>query len=141
MKTQFNVLVIDDDEDDQYLIRQAFENDSKAFNLQFASDGTDVLENIEAPTFLPDLVLLDLNMPVINGFEVLRHFRDSPNYKHVPVVVLTTSSYPSDIERAYQLGANSYVIKPDSHEKLVLLAERIRQYWFNLSELPLRRTN
>lgn len=141
MKTTFNVLIVDDDEDDQYLIKSAFEDDSNVFNLQFARDGTDVLENIQAPQFLPDLVLLDLNMPKINGFDVLSHLKRSPLYRHVPVIILTTSAHPADIEKAYQMGANSYVVKPSSHHELVLMAEKIRQYWFDLSQLPSRRTN
>ncbi|GAB4023421.1 response regulator [Spirosoma migulaei] len=141
MKTTFNVLIVDDDEDDQYLIKAAFERDSHHYNLQFAADGTDVLENIEGPQFLPDLILLDLNMPVINGFEVLKHLKNSPLYRHVPVVVLTTSDDEDDINRAYQLGANTFLTKPINHQALVDLAEQIRLYWFTLAKTPSRQMN
>lgn len=89
MKTQYNILMVDDDEDDQLLIKDAFEDDSKLFNIQFANNGTDVLEKIPAPEFLPDLILLDLNMPKMSGFEVLRHLKGSSDYKHVPIIVFT----------------------------------------------------
>jgi CheY-like chemotaxis protein len=141
MERKFNVLVVDDDEDDQFLIRQAFEDESIAYELHFAYDGTDVLENIQRPMPLPDLILLDLNMPRIGGFEVLSHLKNSPLYRHVPVIILSTSNNPSDIEKAYQLGANSYVVKPNSHKKLTKMAKKIRKYWFVLSELPSRRSN
>lgn len=141
MKTIFNVLIVDDDEDDQYLIKAAFEKDSNRYSLQFASDGTDVLENIESPRFLPDLILLDLNMPIINGFEVLKHLKDSALYRHVPVVILTTSENQDDINRAYELGANTYITKPIDQQALVILAEQIRLYWFTLAKTPTRRTN
>lgn len=141
MYKTFNVLIVDDDEDDQFLIRTAFEKDSHQYNLQFATDGTDVLESIESPRFLPDLILLDLNMPVINGFEVLQHLKNSPIYRHVPVVILTTSSSENDINRAYELGANTFITKPINHQDLVDLAEQIRLYWFSMARIPTRRTN
>ena len=141
MPQTFGVLIVDDDEDDQLLIQAAFEKDSNHYRLYFASDGTDVLENIESPRFLPDLILLDLNMPIINGFEVLRHLKKSPTYQHVPVIVLTTSTDQKDIDQAYQLGANSYITKPNSHQELIDLAEQIRLYWFQLAKIPSRRTN
>ena len=141
MKKTYNVLIVDDDEDDQFLIKIAFEKDSAQYNLRFASDGRDVLENIISPQVLPDLVLLDLNMPVMNGFDVLMHLKSSPIYRHVPVVVLTTSANENDINRAYELGANTFITKPSNHQALVELAEQIRLYWFSLAETPSRRTN
>lgn len=141
MQKTFNVLIVDDDEDDQFLIRAAFEKDSERYNLHFAADGTDVLENIESPRFLPDLILLDLNMPRMSGFEVLTHLKKSPVYRHVPVVMLTTSENQADIDRAYELGANSFVTKPINHQSLVDLAEQVRLYWFTLAKTPSRRTN
>jgi CheY-like chemotaxis protein len=141
MKTTFNILIVDDDDDDQYLIRAAFEKDSSRYNLQFAADGTDILENIAGSQFLPDLILLDLNMPVISGFEVLKHLKDSPIYRHVPVVILTTSESQDDIDRAYAMGANTFITKPINHQALIDLAEQIRLYWFTLAKIPTRRTN
>lgn len=141
MNKTFNVLVVDDDEDDQFLIRAAFQKDSERYQLHFASDGTHVLEDIQSPRILPDLILLDLNMPIINGFEVLKHLKNSPIYKHVPVVILTTSENQTDIDQAYELGANSFITKPIDHQSLVDLAEQVRLYWFTLAKTPSRRTN
>lgn len=141
MPKTFNVLIVDDDEDDQLLIRAAFQTDSSQYNLHFACDGTDVLENIESPRFLPDLILLDLNMPRINGFEVLKHLKNSPLYRHVPVIMLTTSDHQTDIDLAYELGANSFITKPINHQALIDFAEQIRLYRFSLAKSPTRRTN
>ena len=137
----YNILIVDDDEDDQFLIKTAFERDSSQYNLQFATDGRDVLENISSPQVLPDLILLDLNMPIMNGFDVLKHLKSSSSYRHVPIVVLTTSANESDINRAYELGANTFITKPVNHQALVDLAEQVRLYWFSLAETPTRRTN
>ncbi|MBD2753104.1 response regulator [Spirosoma validum] len=141
MKTFFNVLIVDDDEDDQFLIKSAFLKNSSQFNLRFATDGTDVLEKIENTQFLPDLILLDLNMPVMNGFDVLKHLKSSTLYRHVPVIILTTSANESDINQSYELGANTFITKPINHQDLVDLAEQIRLYWFGLARIPTRRTN
>lgn len=141
MKDTFNVLIVDDDDDDQFLIKTAFETDSHQYQLQFASSGTDLLEAIAHPQFLPDLILLDLNMPVMDGFEVLKHLKDSLIYRHVPVVILTTSASESDINRAYDLGANTFIIKPIHHQALTDLARQIRSYWFSLAQVPTRRLN
>lgn len=141
MHRPFNILVVDDDEDDQFLIRTAFEAVSDRYTLQFATDGTNVLERIKSPQFLPDLILLDLNMPIMSGFDVLKHLKNSPTYSHIPVVILTTSNHERDINQAYELGANTFIIKPTNHQALIDLAEQIRSYWFNLAQTPTRRTN
>lgn len=140
MRKQFNLLIVDDDEDDKFLIRQAFEDDSKVYHLQFATDGADALEKVKSRQSMPDLILLDLNMPRMGGLEVLAHLRNSPLHKRIPIIIFSTSSSPADIEKAYQLGANSYIVKPSSHAKLMLMVEKIGQYWFGVSELPPRLT-
>ena len=133
----YNILIIDDDEDDQLLLKLAFEeNGATTFNLEFASDGMYALERLTNQPSLPDLILLDLNMPRINGFEVLDQLKRSQEYCRIPVIVLSTSAHKTDIDRAYQLGANSFIIKADNQLKLESMIESIRQYWFAISELP-----
>ena len=139
MKDTFNVLIVDDDEDDLFLVKTAFERDSQRYRLEFASNGHDLLKIMARSQFLPDLILLDLNMPVMNGFEVLKHLKNSPLYQHIPVIVLTTSTNESDINRAYELGANTFITKPIYHQALTDLAGQIRLYWFSLAKFPTRR--
>ncbi|GAB3281412.1 response regulator [Larkinella harenae] len=141
MSKTFNVLIVDDDEDDQFLIQLAFQQTSEKFRLQFASDGTQVLERIRKPTFLPDLILLDLNMPTISGFDVLKQIKNSPRYRHIPVIILSTSDSEIDINRCYELGANTFMVKPSSQNELRDLANLVRQYWFSMARIPTRRTN
>lgn len=136
MHKTFNVFVIDDDEDDQMLIQAAFQQDSGRYKLQFVSDGTATLANMDRSLPVPDLILLDLNMPLINGFEVLQQLKRSPAYCRVPVVILTTSDHQKDIDKAYELGASSFITKPIDHQSLIDLAAQIRLYWFGLIRFP-----
>lgn len=141
MRNKFNILVIDDDEDDQLLIKMAFQAEADRYYFQFTTNGTNVLENIVKPDVLPDLILLDLNMPIINGFEVLTHIKTSDRYRHIPVIILSTSQEQADINRCYQLGANTFMVKPSSHQGLKDLANLVRMYWFSLARIPTPRTN
>ncbi|MBD2703328.1 response regulator [Spirosoma sp. BT702] len=141
MKTTFNVLIVEDDEDDQFLMKTAFETDSNRYDIRFVSDGTQVLANLDGTDFLPDIVLLDLNMPLIDGFEVLTNLRGSKAYRYVPVLILTTSDNEADVIRAYELGANTFLTKPNGHQQLIELAAQIRNYWFKLAKIPTRRLN
>lgn len=139
MAKPFNVLVVDDDEDDLFLIRTAFEQDSTRYNLRLLYDGTNIINSFNDPRSLPDLVLLDLNMPVLNGFEILSNLKAC--HRHVPVVILTTSASETDIDRAYNLGANSFITKPSTYQELIDLAKQIRLYWFDLVQTPMRSRN
>jgi CheY-like chemotaxis protein len=136
MDTPFDILVIEDDIDDQYLINDAFKQSAGTFNLKFASHGAEALEMISNHHYFPNLILLDINMPVMNGFEVLEQLRSSIHFWRIPVLVLTTSSTPADIDRAYELGATSLIIKPSKHGDLLKLVEQIKSYWFQLVTLP-----
>jgi CheY-like chemotaxis protein len=80
-------------------------------------------------SFQPDLVIVDINMPKINGLEVLKKIKSHPDFKIIPVVILTTSSESSDIQTAYQMGANSYIVKPVDFEKFIDVASQIELYW------------
>ena len=84
----------------------------------------------------PDLILLDINLPKKNGREVLSEIKCDPNLKKIPVVVLTTSNSRSDIEDAYQLNANCYVVKPIDFEKFIQVVQSICNFWFNIVSLP-----
>lgn len=141
MRKLFHILVIDDDEDDQFLIQSAFQVDRDRYQFRFASNGTDVLENILKPDSLPDLIFLDLNMPIINGFEVLKHIKSVTTYRHIPIIILSTSDDEQDINRCYELGASTFMVKPASHGDLMELANLVRMYWFSLARIPTQRTN
>jgi CheY-like chemotaxis protein len=120
------VLIIDDDEDDRFFMEQAFKTDSPATQLYLAPDGQQALDLLSLAQPLPDVVILDLNMPGLNGFEVLERLKQSMQYQHIPVVILTTSDASAHQERCRQLGAIDFITKPVTYSGLSDIAERIR---------------
>ena len=131
------VLYVEDDADDFALLKRASRKCGTPFSLQHAEDGDkaiaylsgsgDYADRKEYP--FPDLVLLDLRMPRLDGFEVLQWIRDNPATKTLPVVVLAGSSFRADIRRALELGANSYAAKPGKFEELQVLIDQIADVW------------
>lgn len=120
------VLIIDDDEDDRFFMEQAFKTDSPSTQLYLAADGQQALDLLRSAQPLPDVVLLDLNMPGLNGFEVLKRLKQSAHYRSIPVVILTTSDASADQERSRQLGATEFITKPTTYDGLSAIAQRIR---------------
>ncbi|MFD2938319.1 response regulator [Spirosoma flavum] len=120
------VLIIDDDEDDRFFMEQAFKTDSPSTQLYLAPDGQQALDLLGSTRPLPDVILLDLNMPGLNGFEVLKRLKQSAHYQHIPVVILTTSDADTDQEQAHQLGATEFITKPTTYDGLSAIAQRIR---------------
>ena len=138
------ILLAEDDPGDQELTRRALENDAFATDLRIVADGEEVLEYLErrgryehagtAPS--PDLILLDLNMPKMNGREVLEVLRQNPATARIPVVVLTTSQQEADILRSYDLGCNSFIQKPVELDAFVETVRKLGDYWFDVVTLP-----
>ena len=138
------VLVVDDSEDDLALMKAAWKEAGVCGTLVPLEDGARAVEYLSgAGAFadrgahpVPNLVLLDLKMPVMTGFETLAWIRESPLYRTLPVAILTASTQPSDVETCYRLGANSYLVKPSSYQELCGLAKCIGCYWFGLNRFP-----
>lgn len=138
------ILMADDDPDDRMLTKEAWEENHLANNLHFVEDGEELMEYLyrrgkhahlsEDP--LPGLILLDLNMPKKDGREVIKDIKADPELRRIPIVVLTTSKAEEDIYRTYDLGVNSYIIKPVTFESLVGILKTLAQYWFEIVELP-----
>lgn len=119
-----SIFVADDDEDDLYLLRFAFQQNLPQCHLEIASDGEALIKLLKKANTRPCLIILDLNMPVMDGFEVLQWLRANPAYKQTPIVVLTTSQNESDRHRALTLGANAFITKPTS---LAILGQTLYQ--------------
>ncbi len=144
LENGFTVLVADDDVDDQLLIKEAMEEVRPSTQVDFVEDGVALLEYlrregryaglIDCP--LPRLLLLDLNMPLKDGREALFEIKSDPSFWRIPIVILSTSNADQDIRRAYQLGANSFVTKPSSFERLVAVVKALDAYWFEIVALP-----
>ncbi|MVM32476.1 response regulator [Spirosoma sp. HMF4905] len=123
------IWIVDDDEDDQYLFAGAFKSLSPSLRVQLFNDGEDLLPALAQSTRLPDLIILDLNMPRVNGFEALKLLRAEPSYQRLPVIVLTTSDQLEDQTKALALGADGFLTKPPSFDKILILFEQLVQQW------------
>jgi CheY-like chemotaxis protein len=138
------ILVVDDDPNDQILIKRAFRGAKVANMILTASDGDEAVRYLSGEGAfddrtkfpLPSLVLLDLKLPRRTGLEVLEWIRQQAGLKRMVVVILTSSKASLDINRAYDLGANSYLVKPVSFESLVALIKSLDMYWLLLNEKP-----
>src|SRR5258708_10790569 len=136
MKDHATVLLAEDDPDDVLLTQIAFENARLANPLQVARDGEEAIAYLQGDGRyadrkrfpLPILLLLDLQMPKVSGFQVLEWIRAHPELTHLPVAIMTSSYLDPDVARAYQLGAHSYLIKPPDAEALLALVQRLHAY-------------
>ena len=135
------ILLVEDNPDDVELTRIAFTQAKIANKLVVARDGAEALDYLFArgayadrdPTHLPSIVLLDLNLPKVDGREVLQAIRGNELTRSVPVVVLTTSVEPFDVEASYALGVNSYIQKPVDFEHFVWAVQQVGLYWLVLN--------
>jgi CheY-like chemotaxis protein len=136
-----NILLVEDNPGDVMLTEEALREADTTVRLHVVEDGTGALaflrgegEHAGAPP--PDLVLLDLNLPGMDGREVLERMRADARLRSIPVVVLSTSDAGSDVSKCHELGANSYVKKPTQLEDFFRAVQRIWEYWFTLAKLP-----
>ena len=131
------ILLVEDDPGDVVLVREAFEHDKVRNELRVASDGVYALEQLRDPErALPDLILLDLNLPRMDGRELLAEIRKDPRLTWIPVVVLTTSEAEADIVRSYELHANAYVTKPVDLDQFMAAIRQIDDFFLTLVQLP-----
>lgn len=128
------ILLVEDNPDDIFMIKRAFEKAKIANPIDVVENGEKAIDYLEEN--IPVLVLLDLKLPGISGFEVLKWIKSKERLKRVPVVILTSSQNGKDVNRAYDLGANSYIVKPVRFEDLMNLAKHISIYWLMLNEKP-----
>jgi two-component system response regulator len=133
------ILLVEDDPHDEALMVHALRQGTLGPFI-VAHDGAEALAYLlptgqEAPP-VPDLVLLDMNLPVVKGIDVLRQIRASPRTRHVPVVVLTSSGHDEDVARCYELGANSFVGKPADPGRFSEAVREIARYWLRLNRWP-----
>ena len=138
------ILLAEDDPNDVLLIRRAFQRSNVANPLQVVRDGEEALAYLSGQGAfadrerhpLPVLMLMDLKMPRKSGLEVLEWVRQQPGLKRLPITVLTSSNQSPDINRAYELGANSYLVKPAGFDSLLELVKNLDVYWLILNEKP-----
>jgi CheY-like chemotaxis protein len=136
------ILMADDDPDDRFLVKEAFEENRIINNLETVEDGEELMDflhrrgKFSETTITPGLILLDLNMPRKSGLDALKEIKSDEKLRRLPVVILTTSKAEEDIVRSYDLGVNSFIVKPVTFESLVELVKDLDKYWFQIVELP-----
>jgi CheY-like chemotaxis protein len=144
MLNEATILLVDDNDDDVLLMTRAMRKAGIINPVQVLTHGSQAMDYLERrPPYsdarqypFPMLILLDLKMPRMSGFELLEWIRKQPKLKRLWVIILTHSPESSDVIRAYDLGANSYLVKPSTFSALVELATFLKQYWLTLAEKP-----
>ncbi len=133
------ILLVEDNPVDIDLTRRAFARSQSLGPISVAHDGEEALELIprwDAGERPPSLILLDINLPRVNGIEVLRQLKTHPKYRCIPVIMLSSSSEDRDLADAYALGVNSYIVKPVDYDRFVEAAGHIERYWGELNQHP-----
>jgi CheY-like chemotaxis protein len=139
-----HIVLVEDNPADAHMFRTALAQTGASIDVVSLTDGTDAVEyfsddNVDDVLRNCDLVLLDLNLPRISGFEVLEHIKASEHLKRLPVIVMSGSSDPAEIERCYHIGANSYICKPTHLEEIFDTAVQFIAYWSHCAKLPCKR--
>lgn len=140
--THFHILLVEDSQVDAHLTRAALEENRFAVSMHHVTDGIEALEYLRQQGHVikgglrPDLILLDLNMPRMNGREFLTAMKGDPNLSDIPVVILTTSDVEQDVIASYKLGAAGYVTKPVDLEQFIHAINQLGNYWFKLVRVP-----
>ena len=141
MSLPINILLVDDNPGDVRLIQEAFKEIQTKIILQTAKDGQEALDMMYKKgdftnLITPQLIILDLNLPKVDGKDFLRQIKVDQDLKKIPVIVLTTSSSPGDINDMYQLMANCYLTKPFDFDEFLEMIKSLEQFWFKLAQLP-----
>jgi CheY-like chemotaxis protein len=138
----FSILIAEDDEDDYNLITDAIKSSKNKCQVNWVRDGEELLDflnstdDLEVGKIRPDIILLDLNMPKKDGREALEEIKSHSKFKNIPVIVLTTSQAKMDIQKVYDLGANSFIQKPFKYADFSSMMENFFKYWINTVKLP-----
>lgn len=136
-----HVLMVEDNEDHAFLTTEAFTESGHAVRLHHVETGEKCMAFLRGhapygPSPRPDLVLLDIHMPRMNGYEVMQAMMDDPALRSIPVIVMSTSAALEDVNRMYALGCNAYVVKPRDFEALATAIRKLSDHWFDTVLLP-----
>ena len=140
------ILLIEDSEPDQIIVQRAFEEGEVACDIHTCSSGEEAIKYLKhlqqtqsLPSY-PDLILMDVNMPVLDGKQTIKAIRSEPAFNYLPIIILTTSSMSADVCECYQLGANAYLTKSVDHDEFIESIRSMKRFWFELARLPTRST-
>jgi CheY-like chemotaxis protein len=136
------ILVAEDDVDDRFLLQTAFHETGDDEELQFVENGIEVIDFLDKAaskqeeSAFPELIILDLNMPKKNGKEALLEIKQHPLFKQIPVIVYTTTRNEFEVRKCYELGANTYIVKPVTFDSLCRVVQSIKTYWLSTASIP-----
>jgi two-component system, chemotaxis family, response regulator Rcp1 len=138
LPAKFVILLVEDNAADVFLLREAWGDLPPCAEFHVARDGREALRVLHGTgeALLPDLILLDLNLPVMNGYDVLQALKSDPRTRAIPVIILSSSGAATDVNKSYQLQANSYVQKPKDLDGLFQMVSGIRSFWLQTAQLP-----
>ena len=147
MSEQATILVVEDDPNDLFFLKRAFAGLQTNCVMQAVGDGAEAIDYLrgvddyaDRERFpVPALILMDLKMPRIDGFEFLAWLRREEELRMIPVVVLSSSNLPHDVRRAYELGANSFIVKLQDHTELPQMLQTLASYWLEICQTPQSR--
>ena len=133
----YNIIVAEDDSDDRTLLETAFRETGLEVELVFVNNGVELLKLLTAQkrSVAPRVIMLDLNMPKKDGRESLKELKQHPDLKKIPVIIFTTTNNAAEINRCYELGANTYVVKPDTYADLLKVVKHLKNYWFEIASV------
>jgi two-component system response regulator len=145
MSSQKRIMLIDDDDRDIELTMEALTEFGSSINVDIKRDGEETIdyffpENKMEEVDKPDLIILDLKMPLVNGIEVLKKLKSDTEFKIIPIVILTSSKEENDILASYRYGANAYIVKPVDFNKFFDVVQIIGSFWFKVNEIPISET-
>lgn len=135
------ILLGEDNPGDVYIVRSSLADSNLDHNFYHVNDGKEIMSYLRQEdgyqnVALPDLILLDLNLPKMSGFEVLAEIKSDPRLRIIPVIILSSSDAQRDIVRSYQLYANSYIVKPSDYIAFFMAIKKLESFWLNLVKLP-----
>lgn len=135
------ILLVEDNPDDVLITKRAFSKGKIRNKLYIVNNGVEAVKFLnkeeeykDVP--IPSLIMLDINMPLMNGFDVLREIKKNEKLRRIPIIMLTTSERDKDIDTAYSLGANNYIVKPVSFQKFIDVVVNVQEYWLQISKIP-----
>lgn len=134
---KMTILIADDDPDDRMFLEEALQKNGYEHIIEFVEDGEELMTRLRQTSQpMPNLLMLDLNMPRKNGFQALQEIKADPRLRRLPVVVMTTSSADEDVARSYDLGVNSFITKPFNFNRLIEMIGALKTYWLDTVKLP-----
>lgn len=143
---EIHILLVEDNEGDIVLTKEAFEEAKIKNSISVVRDGWEAIQFLEKNEEYkneeePDLVLLDINLPKVNGHKVLKHIKNHPELKHIPVIMLTTSSDETDVIKSYENHSNCYITKPVDISNFLEVISSIESFWISIVQLPPKKTS